>query len=89
MVQTRHATVSGSETQGSEENEQTPAGAVPPQAPPLDLQNFGAFMAAQTQMMYTMMNQIQNMNNQNSNNNHHNGAQVAHGHRGPSNLPSS
>ena len=63
MVQTRQTAASGSGTPVPEVNEQPAAGAVPPQAPPIDLQNFGAFMAAQTQMMYTMMNQMQAMNN--------------------------
>ncbi|MGL6081563.1 MAG: hypothetical protein ACRC4N_03530, partial [Gammaproteobacteria bacterium] len=44
-------------------------------------------MAAQTQMMYTMMNQMQTMNNNNNiNNNRQGGAPVAHGHQGPSKL---
>ena len=85
MVQTRHAAASGSGTPRSEENGQTPAGVVPPQASPIDLQNFGAFMAAQTQMMYTMMNQMQNMNND-QNNNNSNGASATHSHHGPSKL---
>ncbi|MGL6081765.1 MAG: hypothetical protein ACRC4N_04605, partial [Gammaproteobacteria bacterium] len=43
-------------------------------------------MAAQTQMMYTMMNQMQAMNNNNNHNHHQGGASVAHGHQGPSKL---
>ncbi|MGL6082369.1 MAG: hypothetical protein ACRC4N_07805, partial [Gammaproteobacteria bacterium] len=42
-------------------------------------------MAAQTQMMYTMMNQMQAMNNNNSNN-RQGGAPVTQGYQGPSKL---
>ena len=58
MVNTRQTAASGSGTPAPRVNEQPAAGAVPPQAPPIDLQNFGAFMAAQTKLMNTMMNQI-------------------------------
>lgn len=63
MVKTQNTTnsgVGGSETNG---NEHVNVGAIPPQVPPLDPQNFGAFLAAQTQLIHSMMQPMQNMAN--------------------------